>query len=123
MAAMSKDSNIIQDKSFDFAVRVVKLYRHLTENKKEYVLSKQFLRSGTSIGANVEEAIGGQTRKDFGTKINLAYKEARETRYWLKLMKATDYLNESEADSMLKDCDENLRILAAITKTIYTQKD
>jgi four helix bundle protein len=122
MAAMSKD-NIIQDKSFDFAVRVVKLYRHLTENKKEYVLSKQLLRSGTSIGANVEEAIGGQTRKDFGTKINLAYKEARETRYWLRLMKATDYLSESEANSMLNDCDENLKILAAITKTIYTKKD
>jgi four helix bundle protein len=122
MAAMSKD-NIIQDKSFDFAVRVVKLYRHLTENKKDYVLSKQLLRSGTSIGANVEEAIGGQTRKDFGTKINLAYKEARETRYWLRLMKATDYLSESEANSMLNDCDENLKILAAITKTIYTKKD
>ena len=120
---MGKDNNIIQDKSFNFAVRVVKLYRHLTENKKEYVLSKQLLRSGTSIGANVEEAIGGQTRKDFGTKINLAYKEARETRRWLRLMKATDYLSESEANSMLNDCDENLKILAAITKTIYTKKD
>ena len=123
MAAMRQDSNIIQEKSFDFAVRVVKLYRHLTEQKKEYVLSKQLLRSGTSIGANVEEAIGGQTRKDFGTKINLAYKEARETRYWIRLMKATDYLTESEANSMLNDCEETLKILAAITKTIYTKKD
>lgn len=119
---MKKEDNIIQDKSFEFAVRVVKLYQHLTEQKREYVLSKQLLRSGTSIGANVEEAIGGQTRKDCGTKINLAYKEARETRYWLRLMKATNYLTESEANSMIADCDEKLRILAAITKTIYTKQ-
>ncbi|TNF29321.1 MAG: four helix bundle protein [Bacteroidetes bacterium] len=116
---MAKEENIIQEKSFEFAVRVVNLYRHLTEERKEYVLSKQLLRSGTSIGANVEEAIGGQTRKDFGTKMNIAYKEARETRYWLRLMKATDYLTEKQAESMLLDCEENLKILAAITKTIY----
>jgi four helix bundle protein len=116
---MAKEDNIIQNKSFEFAIRVVNLYRHLTEERKEYVLSKQLLRSGTSIGANVEEAIGGQTRKDFGSKMSIAYKEARETRYWLRLMKATDYLNEKQADSMLQDCEENLRILSTITKTIY----
>ncbi len=116
---MAKEENIIQEKSFEFAVRVINLYRHLTEERKEYVLSKQLLRSGTSIGANVAEAIGGQTRKDFGTKMNIAYKEARETRYWLRFMKATDYLTEKQAESMLLDCEENLKILAAITKTIY----
>ena len=116
---MAKEDNIIQNKSFEFAIRVVNLYRHLTDERKEYVLSKQLLRSGTSIGANVEEAIGGQTRKDFGSKMSIAYKEARETRYWLRLMKATDYLNEKQADSMLHDCEENLRILSTITKTIY----
>jgi len=85
---MKKEENIIQVKSFDFAVRIVNMCRHLIEQKREYILSKQLMRSGTSIGANVEEAIGGQTRKDFGTKINTAYKEARESHYWLRLMKA-----------------------------------
>lgn len=116
---MAKGENIIQGKSFEFAIRVVNLYRHLTEEKREYVLSKQLLRSGTSIGANIEEAIGGQTRKDFGMKMSIAYKEARETRYWLRLMKATDYLSEKQADSMINDCEENLKLLSAITKTIY----
>lgn len=116
---MKKEENIIRDKSFDFAVRVVNLCRHLMEKKREYILSKQLMRSGTSIGANVEEAIGGQTRKDFGTKINTAYKEARESHFWLRLMKATDYLTEEEADSMLLDCNENVKILAAINKTLY----
>ena len=89
------------------------------EKKREYILSRQLMRSGISIGANVEEAIGGQTRKDFGTKINTAYKEARESHFWLRLMRATDYLTEEQADSILTDCDENLKILAAINKTIY----
>jgi len=118
---MSKDNNVIQAKSFDFAVRVVNLYRHLTEQKKEFVLSKQLLKSGTSIGANVEEAIGGQSRKDFGAKISIAHKEAREAHYWLRLMKATNYLTEEEAKSILEDCEENLKILTAITKTIYSK--
>jgi four helix bundle protein len=88
---MTKD-NIIQQKSFAFAIRVVNLYKFLTNEKKEFVLSKQLLRSGTSIGANVEESIGGQSEKDFLSKLSIAYKEARETMYWLKLLLATDYL-------------------------------
>jgi four helix bundle protein len=88
---MKKD-NIIQQKSFAFAIRVVNLYKFLTNEKKEFVLSKQLLRSGTSIGANVEESIGGQSEKDFLSKLSIAYKEARETMYWLKLLLATDYL-------------------------------
>jgi len=78
LLAMKKD-NIIQIKSYDFAVRIVKLYKHLSQEKKEFVLSKQLLRSGTSIGANIEEAIGGQSRKDFFAKLTKAYKEARES--------------------------------------------
>lgn len=81
-----KTDNIIRDKSFAFAIRVVNLYKYLCEEKKEFVLSKQLLRSGTSVGANVEEAIGGQSDKDFVSKLSIAYKEAREIIYWLKLL-------------------------------------
>lgn len=83
--------NVVQQKSFAFAIRVVNAYKYLTEQKKEFVLSKQLLRSGTSIGANVEEATGGQSKKDFIAKISISYKEARETKYWLNLLTATDY--------------------------------
>ena len=81
--------NIIQIKSYAFAVRIVKVYKYLCEEKKEYVLSKQLLRSGTSIAANIEEAIGGQTDKDFFAKLSIAYKEARETHYWIRLLTDT----------------------------------
>ncbi|GAB7257032.1 hypothetical protein OBPA_14970 [Polaribacter sp. OB-PA-B3] len=87
---MKKD-NIIQTKSYNFAVRIIKLYKHLSQEKKEFVLSKQLLRSGTSIGANIEEAIGGQSRKDFLAKLTIAYKEARESHYWIRLLKDTDF--------------------------------
>lgn len=113
-----RDDNVIQQKSYAFAIRVVKLYRHLSQDKKEFVLSKQLLRSGTSIGANLEEGIGGQTRKDFAAKMNIAYKEARESRYWIRLLRDTDYLEPKEAESILNDCDEIVRILAAIVKTV-----
>jgi len=109
--------NVIQEKSYRFAVRIVNLYRHLTEQQKEFVLSKQALRSGTSIGANVEEAIGGQSRRDFLSKCSIAYKEARETRYWLRLLRDTDYLTPQQAESLLTDVEEVLRILASIIKT------
>jgi four helix bundle protein len=81
-----KSDNIIQHKSFAFAIRIVNLYKYLTSEKKEFVLSKQLLRSGTSIGANIEESIGGQSEKDFLSKLSIAYKEARESIYWLKLL-------------------------------------
>jgi four helix bundle protein len=106
--------NVVKEKSFAFAVRVVNMYRHLTEHRKEFVLSKQVLRSGTSIGANVEEAIGGQSRADFVLKLSIAYKEARETSYWLRLLRETKYLDENEAASILTDLDELLRIIASI---------
>ncbi len=109
--------NVIEEKSFRFAIRTVNLYRYLTENKKEYILSKQLLRCGTSIGANVSEAERGQSRADFYAKMNIALKEANETEYWLRLLQATNYLNDSECDSILKDINEVISILVAITKT------
>lgn len=118
---MKKD-NIIQIKSYDFAVRIVKLYKSLSQNKKEYILSKQLLRSGTSIGANIEEAIGGQSRKDFYAKLTIAYKEARETHYWIRLLRDTDYLNKEETMSLLKDINEILKIIGSIQKTIRNSK-
>jgi len=112
-----KTENIIQTKSYAFAVRIVRLYQHLVSSKKEFVLSKQVLRCGTSIGANVEEAIGAQSRADFISKLSIAYKEARETSYWLCLLKDTDYLNPSEFESIHADAEELCRIIASIQKS------
>lgn len=113
-----KSNNIIQQKSFAFAIRVVNLYKFLTIEKKEFVLSKQFLRSGTSIGANIEESIGGQSDKDFLSKLSIAYKEARESVYWIKLLQATDFLSQQEADSLLNDAEEICRIIGKIQITL-----
>ena len=109
--------NVLLEKSFAFAVRVVKAYKYLAEEKKEFVLSKQFLRSGTSIGANSEEAIGGQSKADFVSKISIAYKEARETNYWIRLLKATDYFDETQSKSLLDDLEELLKIIGKIQIT------
>jgi four helix bundle protein len=113
-----KTENVIQEKSYAFAIRIVKLYRYLTEKKNEYVLSKQVLRSGTSIGANVEEGIGGQSEKDFFAKLNIAYKEARETNYWLRILRDTDYLSSRESKAIIEDCNEILKIITAIINTM-----
>ena len=118
-----KTDNLVQTKSYAFAVRVVRLYQHLVATKKEFVLSKQLLRSGTSIGANVEEAIGGQSRADFLSKIGIAYKEARETSYWLRLLKDTDYLAEAEFRSIHDDAEELCRIISAIQKSTKGNSD
>jgi four helix bundle protein len=117
--------NILQEKSFAFAVRIVKLYKFLCEEQKEYVLSKQILRSGTSIGANIEEGIAGQSDKDFLSKLSISFKEARETVYWLKLMLVTDYLTKEQADILIFDAEELCKILSKIivtTKTKLAQK-
>ncbi len=111
-------NNVVLNKSFDFALRIVKMYRYLTEEKKEFVLAKQILRSGTSIGANAEEAVGGQSKKDFMAKITIAYKEARETHYWLRLLKESGYLTPKLAESMLSDCEELLKIIGSIQCSI-----
>ena len=109
--------NVVQVKSYDFAVRIVKLHQHLIRTKQERVLSAQLLRAGTSVGANIEEAIGGQSRADFASKLSIAYKEARETNYWLRLLKDTAYLSEAEFSSIYPDSEELCRIIAAILKT------
>ena len=112
-----KSENVVKDKSFAFAIRVVRAYQHLVSEKREFILSKQVLRSGTSIGANIEEAIGGQSEADFIAKLSIAYKEARETCYWIRLLQATDYLTESQAQSLLKDAEELCRIISKILLT------
>nr|WP_316619496.1 four helix bundle protein [uncultured Ruminococcus sp.] len=109
--------NIIEKKSFDFAIRIVKLYKYLCNNKKEYVLSKQVLRSGTSIGANVAEAQQAQSKADFISKLSIALKETTETKYWLRLLNATNYLNQSEIKSILDDCIEIEKILTSILRS------
>ena len=109
--------NIIQDKSFGFAIRIVNLYKYLAYTKKEYVLSKQVLRCGTSIGANIEEALGGQSKKDFISKISISYKEARETRYWLRLLYRTNFIGSNSYNSVINDCDELCRIISKILIT------
>lgn len=112
-----KKENIIQDKSYDFAVRIVKTYKYIIENKSEYVLSKQLVRCGTSIGANIEEAIGGQSTKDFYAKMTISYKEARECRFWIRLMTDTNFLTVEQGQSLTNDLDEILKIITAIQKT------
>ena len=116
-----KTNNIVQQKSCAFAIRIVNVYKYLISEKKEFVLSKQLLRSGTSIGANIEESIGGQSDKDFISKISISYKEARETIYWLKLLQATDYLSEQEAISLLNDAEEICKILGKIQITMKSR--
>ena len=113
---MEKD-NLIKDKSYDFALRIIKLYKFLTEKKKEYVLSKQILRCGTSIGANVEESIGGVTKKEFVSKLFIAYREARETQDWIRLLTDSGYITRKEADSLIADNEELQKILGKIIST------
>lgn len=109
--------NLVREKSYAFALRIVKLYKWLCSEKKEYVLAKQIVRSGTAIGANVEEAIGGQSKKDFYSKMTIAYKETRETHYWLRLLHDSDLINDNSYKSIVKECDELLKIIGSITKT------
>ena len=111
------NQSIVAEKSFSFAVRIVKLYQYICNNKKEYVLSKQLLRSGTSIGANIQEALNGQSKRDFLSKMNIALKEAGETQYWIRLLTATEILTEKESRSILDDCTELLKMLKSIVKT------
>ena len=110
-------ANIIEDKSFEFAVRIVNLYKFLNFEKKEYVMSKQLLRCGTSIGANIAEAQRGQTTPDFNSKMNTALKEANETQYWLRLLYRTGYLTNQEFSSLNDDISEIISILVSICKT------
>jgi len=114
---MKKD-NVVQTKSYTFAIRIVKVYQFLSNDKKEFVLSKQLLRCGTSIGANIEEAIGGQSSKDFYAKLTITYKEAREAHYWIRILRDTGYLSIEQSESLLDDVNELLKIIGTIQKTI-----
>lgn len=114
---MNENENIVLTKSYSFAVRIVKMYQHLSAKKSEYVLSKQILRSGTSIGANAEEAVGGISKADFKAKMSIAYKEARETDYWLRLLNDTGYITEEAFNSIRADLTELLKILFSIIRS------
>lgn len=112
-----KDDNVLLRKSYAFAVRIVRPSQFLIREKQAYQLANQIRRSGTSIGANAEEVVGGQSRKDFIAKCSIAYKEARETHYWLRLLRDTDYIDSQQAQSLLTDCEELLKILTAIIRS------
>ncbi len=116
-----KDS-ILKSKSKTFALRIIKMYNYLCDEKKEYVMSKQVLRSGTSIGANIAEAFYAQSEADFIAKLYISRKEAGETIYWIELLKESSYLGCDEADSMIKDCDELLKILTSSIKTMKSKQ-
>jgi four helix bundle protein len=109
--------SIVAEKSYKFAIRIVKLYKFLVDEKKEYVLSKQLLRSGTAVGSLLKEAEHAQSKPDFLSKVNIALKEANETDYWLMLLKDTDYISTKEFDSINADADEILKMLVSIVKT------
>ena len=112
-----KKENIVMNKSYAFALRIIKLYKHLIADQKEFVLSKQVLRSGTSIGALVKEAEHAQSKADFINKMNIALKEVNETEYWLMLLRDSDYLDEKSFTSIHSDCVELIKLLASIVKT------
>jgi four helix bundle protein len=111
------ENNVVKDKSYKFALRIINLHKYLVA-KKEFVLSGQILRSGTSIGANIEESIGGQSQKDFVSKLAIAYKEARETKYWIRLLKDSKYISKEGGESLLYDCEELCKIIGKIIFTI-----
>lgn len=117
-----KEDNVTYTKAYNFAIRIVKACQYLCEEKKEYVLSKKMLRSGTSIGANIAEANGAISDADFSNKISIAYKECLETKYWLSLLKDTGYISEKSFQSMHEDADELGKILFSILKTTRIDK-
>ena len=117
-----KTDNVIVDKSKEFAITVVRLYQQISSDRKEFVLSRQFVKSGTSIGANVHEAVRAQSHADFISKMSIALKEAEETEYWLDLLHETDYVDDSSFHVIQSQNGELLRLLMAICKTANTKK-
>ena len=109
--------SIVKEKSMNFAIRVVRCYKYLVEEKREFTLSKQMLRCGTSIGANIKEALRGQSRPDFVAKMNISLKEASECEYWIELLQNTEYLSKDLAQSLLEDCQELIKMLTSIFKS------
>lgn len=114
---MLKNDNVVVIKSKKFALRIINMYKYLCESKKEYTISKQVLRSGTSIGANIKEAIRGQSKRDFYAKLYISLKEASETEYWLELLHESNYIFENDFISIYHDCQELIKLLVSITKT------
>ncbi|KRD59303.1 four helix bundle protein [Flavobacterium sp. Root935] len=114
-------NNIVKNKSFEFAIRIVKIYQYLSNDKKEFILSKQLLRSGTSIGAMIREAEHAESKSDFIHKFAIAQKEANEVIYWLELLKATDYLNQKEFENINNDAVSILKLITSIIKTSKNQ--
>ena len=112
--------NILKDKAYAFALRIVKLYQYLANEKKEFVMSKQVLRSGTSIGANIEEANQAQSKVDFIHKLSISQKESFETHYWIRLLRDSNFLNEKLANSLLEDCEELQKLITSSIKTAKT---
>ncbi len=117
MEKEDNDKNVVKEKSFAFAVRCVKLYSYLKEQKREYDLSRQLLRSGTSIGANIREGLYAQSRADFLSKLSIAKKEAGESEYWLEVLEAGGILSSEETRSMLEDCRELVKLLIVICRS------
>jgi four helix bundle protein len=120
---MKKSDSIVGDKSFDFAIRAINLYKFLREQQKEFVISKQMLRSGTSIGANIREALNAQSRPDFIHKLSIAQKECDETCYWLELLHKTGFITEVEFNSLHGDCTALLKIIRSIILTTKSNSD
>lgn len=112
-----KEDNVVRNKSYNFSLKIIKIYQELTLEKREFILSKQLIRSGTSIGANIEEAIGAQSKNDFVAKMSISYKEARETLYWLHILTDSGFLLNKQSDQLIFDCEELLKILGSIIKT------
>lgn len=117
-----RKENPLFSKSYDFALKIIQLYKTINRGKKEYILSKQLLRSGTSIGANISEANGAISKADFSAKISISYKESLETKYWLSLLKDSNYLDAKEANSLIEDAGELSRIMFSILKTTRISK-
>jgi four helix bundle protein len=115
--------SVLREKSYGFALRTVKLYQYIVAEKKEYVLSKQILRSGTSIGANVEEANQAQSKADFVHKLSIAQKEAFETEYWLRLFRDSNYITAKQAESLLEDCKELQKLFTSSIRTVKASQE
>ena len=117
------EDNVTFNKALDFSVRIVNLYKYLREEKGETVISKQVLRSGTSIGANISEALAAESKDDFIHKVHISFKEGNETKYWILLLYRTGFINEKEFNSLANDCQELRRLMAAIIRTAKKNKD
>ena len=118
-----KNKNVIVEKSYKFAIRIINLYKFLKDEKKEYVISKQILRSGTSIGANINESQSAESNADFIHKLSISAKEIRETEYWLNLLNHTDFIDNKSYKSIIDDCKELLKIINSIILTSKEKND